>query len=54
MEIDKLREGAGVVRFSNVQRIKWLGHIQILDQARPNIKPFDWKTMGARTVGRPR
>jgi hypothetical protein len=54
MEIDKLTEGAEVVRFIKAQRIKWLGHIQRMDQARPARKPLDWKPMGTRPVGRPR
>jgi hypothetical protein len=54
MEIDKLIEGADIVRFIKAQRIKWLGHIQRMDQARPTRKLLDWKPMGTRPVGRPR
>jgi len=54
MESDKLIEGADVVRFIKAQRIKWLGHIQRMDQARPTRKLLDWKPMGNRPVGRPR
>jgi hypothetical protein len=38
MEIDNLIEGADIVRFIKAQRIKWLGHIQRLDQAGPTRK----------------
>jgi hypothetical protein len=54
MEIDKLIEGADIVRFINAQIIKWLGHIQRMDQARPARKLLDWKPMGTRSVRRPR
>jgi len=54
MEIDKLTEGADIVRFIKTQRIKWLGHIQRMDQARSTRKLLDWKPMGTRPVGRPR
>jgi hypothetical protein len=54
MEIDKLIEGANIVRFVKSQRIKWLGHIQKMDQARPTRKLLDWKPMGTRPVGRPK
>jgi len=54
MEIDKLIEGADIVRFIKAQRIKWLGHIQRMDHARPTRKQFEWKPMGIRPVGRPR
>ena len=54
MEINKLIEGADIVRFIKAQRIKWLGHIQRMDKAGPTRKLFDWKPMGARPVGRPR
>jgi hypothetical protein len=54
MEIDKLIEGADVVRFIKAQRIKWLGHIQRMDHARPTRKLSDGKPMGTRPVGRPR
>jgi len=53
MEIDKLIEDADIVRFKT-QKIKWLGHIQRMDQARPTTKLLDWKRMGTRPVGRPR
>jgi len=54
MEIDKLIEGADIVRSIKAQRTKWLGHIQRMDQARPTRKLVDWKPMGTRPVGRPR
>jgi hypothetical protein len=54
LEIDNLIEGADVVRFIKAQRIKWLGHIQRMDQARPTGKPIDWKPMETRPVGKPR
>jgi len=53
-EIDKLREGAGVVKFIKAQRIKWLGHVHRMDQARPDRKLLDWKPMGITPVGIPR
>ena len=54
MEVDKLTEGADIVRFIKAQRIKWLGHVQRLDLARQTRKLLDWKPMGIRAVGRPR
>jgi hypothetical protein len=53
-EIDNLIEGADIVRFIKTQRIKWLGHIQRMDQARPTRELLDWKSMGTRPVGKPR
>jgi hypothetical protein len=54
METDKLIEGADIVRFIKAQRIKRLGHIQSMDQARLTRKLLDWKPMGTRPVGRPK
>jgi len=54
MEIDKLIEGADIVRFIKAQRIKCLGHIQRMDQARPTRKLLDWRPVRNRPVGRPR
>jgi hypothetical protein len=54
MEIDKLIEGADIVRFTKAQRIKWLGHMQRMDQVRPTRKLSDRKHMGTRPVGKPR
>jgi hypothetical protein len=54
MEIDNLTEGADIVRFIMAQRIKWLGHIQRMDRARPTGRLLDWKPMGTRPVGRTR
>jgi hypothetical protein len=53
MEIYKLIAGARIVIYIKAQRIKWLGHIQRTDQARPTRKLFDWKPVGTRPVGRP-
>jgi hypothetical protein len=50
----KLIEGADIVRYIKAQRIKWMVHIQRMDQARPTRKLFDWKPMGTRPTGRPR
>ena len=49
-----ITEGADIVRFIMAQRIKRLGHIQRMDQARPTGKLLDWTPMGTRPVGRPR
>jgi hypothetical protein len=54
MESDNLIEGADIVRFIKAQRIKWLGHIQRMDQARLTGKLLDWKPMGTRPVEKPR
>jgi hypothetical protein len=54
MEIDRLIEGADIVRFIKAQRIKWLDHIQRMDQTRPARRLLDWKPMGTRPVGRSR
>jgi hypothetical protein len=54
MEIDKLIEGADIMRFIKAQKIQWLGHIQRMDQPRPARRLLDWKPMGTRPVGRPR
>jgi hypothetical protein len=43
MEIDKLIDGADIVRLIKAQGIKWLGHIQRMDQA--TRKLLDWKPM---------
>jgi hypothetical protein len=54
LETDNLIEGADIVRFIKAQRIKWLGHIQRMNQARPTRKLLDWKPMVTRPVGKPR
>jgi len=48
IQIDKLTEGADIVRSIKAQRIKWLGYIQRMDQARPTRKLTDWKPIGIR------
>jgi len=53
MEIDKLIEGADIVRFVKAHRIRWLGNVQRMEEARLTKKLLDWKPMGIRSVGRP-
>jgi hypothetical protein len=50
----KLIKGTDIVRFIKAQRIRWLGDIQRMDQARPARELLDWKPMGTRPIGRPR
>jgi hypothetical protein len=40
--MENLIEGADIVRLIKTQRIKWLEHIQRMDQARPTRKLLDW------------
>jgi hypothetical protein len=54
MGIGSLIEGADIVRFIKAQRIKWLGHIQRMDRAKPTRKLLDWRPTGTRPVGKPR
>jgi hypothetical protein len=54
MDIDKLIEDTDIVRSIKEQRIKWLGHIQRMDQARPTRKLLEWRPIGTRPVERPR
>jgi hypothetical protein len=54
MEINNLIEGADIVRLIKAQRIKWLGHIQRMNQARPIRKLLDWKPTGTRPLAKPR
>ena len=42
------------MRFIKARRIKWLGHIQGMDQERQIRKLIDWKAMGTRPVGKQR
>ena len=42
------------MRFVKAQRIKWLGHIQRMEEARSARKLLDWKPLGTRPVGRQR
>jgi hypothetical protein len=51
METDKLIDGGDIMRFIKAQRIKWLGHIQRMDQTRPARRLLVWKPMGTRPVG---
>jgi hypothetical protein len=42
------------MKYGTRKRIKQLGHIQRMDQARPTRKLLDWKPMRTRPIGRPR
>ena len=53
MAIDKLIQGADIMRFIKAQIINWKGHIKRMDQARPTRKLLEWSPMGSRPAGRP-
>jgi len=42
MDIDKLIEGADIVRFIKAPRVCWVGHTQWMGWARPTRKLLDW------------
>jgi hypothetical protein len=50
IEFDKLIEGADMVRFIKAQRIKWLDHIQRMDQTRPARRLLNWASRKTKTV----
>jgi hypothetical protein len=52
-ELDQVINGAYIVRFIKVQRVKWLGHIQRTDTSRIAKRIFEWKPIGRRSLGRP-
>jgi hypothetical protein len=54
VEIDKLIKVTNIVRLIKARRLKWLGHVKRMDQAKPTRKLLDWKLMGTRPVGRQR
>jgi hypothetical protein len=49
MEIDKLIEGANVVRYIKKQRIKCLGHIQRMDKIKTNYEAIRLESYGNLT-----
>jgi hypothetical protein len=53
-ELDRVINGADIVRFIKAQRITWLGHIQRMDSSRMAEKILEWKPVGSPRTGRPR
>jgi hypothetical protein len=53
-ECDHLINGTDIVRFIKAQRIKQLGHIQIMDTSGIAKRILEWKPMGSQQLGRPR
>ena len=52
--LSQISSSSSILKFIKAQRIKWLGHIQRMDRARPTGKLLNWRPMGSRPVGRPR
>jgi hypothetical protein len=53
-KLDQVINGADIVRFIKGKRVKWLGHIQIMDTSRTAERISEWKPIGRRSQGRPR
>lgn len=53
-ELDRLIDGADIVRFVKAQRIRWLGHVERMREERWARKVMEWKPPGRRARGRPR
>jgi hypothetical protein len=53
-ELDRLINGADIVRFIKSQRFKWVGHIQRTDTSKMAKIILERKSMGSRPLGRPR
>jgi hypothetical protein len=53
-ELNKLIENADIVRFINIRRLAWLGHVMRIDDKRTPKRILEWKPIGTRIRARPR
>jgi hypothetical protein len=47
-------ENVGIITFINVVRLKWAGHVVLMDQQRPAKRILNAKTEGRRKRSRPK
>jgi hypothetical protein len=53
-ELNELIENIDIVRFINIRRIAWLGHVMRMDDKRTPKRILEWKPIGVRIRGRTR
>jgi hypothetical protein len=53
-ELDELIKRKNIIRFVKSQRLKWLGHVEIMPNEREVTRIHKWKPLASRPKGRPK
>ena len=53
-ELDELIKRKNIIRFIKSQRLKWLGHVERMQNEREVTRIYKWKPLAYRPKGRPK